>query len=1064
MESLEKGIIPKFIKNPVFGNILMVLFIVTGLVGVKMMIRESFPQFDLDFVNITVAYPGADPAEVEESISRPIEDALEGVSGVQRVFTIAREGVGMGVVEVNPKADADRVQREVKNKIDTINTFPASAEKPIISGFRFDDPVVNIAVWGELPERQLKELARELRTDLLTLPGISRVNLTGIRDYQVSIEVSEARLRQYGLTFSEITAAIRGSSNNFPGGTLRTDEEDFTIRVIGRRYFAREFGDIVLRANQTGSQITLGDVAELVESFDTDSTIHGLFNGKPSVNLAVLKARTEDAITIAERVEGFIAKRRASVPSTVHLSTWLDSSRLVRDRIDLLLKNGLYGLILVFFSLWMFLELRLSFWVTVGIAVSLFGALAIMAVSGQSINLISLFALIMVLGIIVDDAIVVGEAIYVRRENGESAHAAAIGGVREVIWPVTTAILTSILAFTPLLFVSGIMGKFIRVMPGPVIAALFISLFEALIILPVHLRHLPVPHSGKRSPFNIMGRVRDVVNYITDSFVSFIYCPFVDFCIRWRYATLASGVAIILLTIGQVTGGKIKLIMFPEADSDYIHVRLELPGGTPITQTEAAARQVDAAWRATEEHYREQLGGRPLSVAVYANVGGTLALGDEPEVGDNIANIFVELLPTEDRNIHFRDILDVWRAKTGIVPDAIALQFLGFEGGPPGGNIQIDLTGAEEGQLVDAVNALKAQLATYDGVIEIGSDYKPGKQEIRIRRKPAAEALGITLAEIGKQMRAGFYGEEVARVQRGADEVKIMLRYPEDERRSLAQIRHLRIRGRNGAEVPLETVADIEMGPGFAKIRRENGRRKFSVTAETVRGANSEEVMRDLIGNYLPQLTAEYGVRAERGFESADRISSMISIAVGAGVAMLLIYLTMATIFHSYLQPAIIMFAIPFGLVGAIVGHRVYGTPMSMMTFFGMTALTGVVVNDAIVLIVAINERLAKGMPIFEAFREGGKRRFRAIVLTSLTTFAGLFPMLLEKSFQAQVLIPMALSIAFGVLFATIGTLLIIPCLLAVLNDVRCLHYAIWHLRWPESRESVEPSCNIGKL
>ena len=1063
MESLEKGIIPKFIKNPVFGNILMVMFLITGLVGVKMMIRESFPQFDLDFVNITVAYPGADPAEVEESISRPIEDALEGISGVQRVFTVAREGVGIGVVEVNPKANADRVQREVKNKIDTINTFPARSEKPIISGFRFDDPVVNIAVWGDLPERQLKELARELRTDLLTLPGISRVNLTGIRDYQVSIEVSEARLRQYGLSFAEITAAIRRSSDNFPGGTLRTDEEDFTIRVIGRRYFARDFGNIVLRANSDGSQITLGEVAELVDSFDTDSTIHGLFNGHPSVNLAVLKARTEDAITIAERVEKFIAKERQSAPTTVHFSTWLDSSRLVSDRIDLLLKNGRYGLILVFFCLWMFLELRLSFWVTVGIGVSLSGALAIMAASGQSINLISLFALIMVLGIIVDDAIVVGEAIYVRRENGAGSQEAAIEGVREVIWPVLTAVLTSILAFTPLFFISGIMGKFIGVMPGPVIAALFISLFEALIILPVHLRHLPVPHTGKRSIFNIMGRIRDAVTSATDYFVAFIYSPFVDFCIRWRYATLATGVATILLTLGQVTGGKIKLIIFPEADSDYIHVRLELPGGTPISQTEEAARQVDTAWRATDAHFREQLGGKPLAIAVYANVGGTLALGDEPEVGDNIADIFVELLPTEDRNIHFRDILDVWREKTGVIPDAIAVQFLGFQGGPPGGNIQIDLTGAEEGQLVGAVNALKAHLATYDGVIEIGSDYKPGKQEIRVRRKPAAETLGITLAEIGKQLRAGFYGEEVSRIQRGADEVKIMVRYTEDERRSLAQIKHLRIRA-GGAEVPLETVAEIEMGPGFAKIRRENGRRKFTVTAETVRGANSEDVMRDLIKDFLPQLATQYGIKAERGFESADRIDSMVSILVGAIVAMLLIYLTMATIFHSYLQPAIIMFAIPFGLVGAIIGHLIYGMPMSMMTFFGMTALTGVVVNDAIVLIVAINERLAQGMPLFEAFREGGKRRFRAIVLTSLTTFAGLFPMLLEKSFQAQVLIPMALSIAFGVLFATIGTLLIIPCLLAVLNDVRCIIYALWNLRWPDSRESVEPSCNIGRL
>ncbi len=1053
----------RLLRNPVLANNLMVILLAGGAVGLFIMVKESFPDFDLNFISIEVPYPGADPDEIEDGICRPIEEALEGLQGIKTIHTIAAESIGRAIVELTDGADLQTVKEDVRNQIDTITIFPQKSEKPIITDIRFGHQVTHVAIWGDLAERQLKELAYQVKDELVAIPGVSRTDIVGTRDYQISIEISEAKLRQFGLTFDQVADAVSRSSLNLPAGSIRTETEDLKIRILERKYFAAEFNDVIVLARPDGTIIRLPDIADVRDSFDQDFSAYARFNGRPAVNIVVLKTRKEDSIRIAKAVSAYVEKKAKELPPAVHLNLWLDHSRLIQDRIDLLVRNGSIGLFLVFLILWMFSDLRLSFWVTLGIPISLGGGIAIMALTGQSINMISLFGLIMVLGIIVDDAIVVGESIYCRRDQGVDTDVAVVEGTREVMWPVFAAVLTSITAFCPLFFVSGVIGKFIAVLPGPVVGALFISLFEALLILPVHLRHLPRPNVKKEgvARFNPFYQLRRFFSQGLVVFVNKIYGPVMDHLLRWRYATLAASVAVLLVTVGLIRGGIVKFVFFPSSDDDFLVAQVELPNGTPIAETERVTQQLMAAWRETKPLFESKLGNKSLDVAYFSVTGGTMGTGDEPPArGDHITEVFIELLPAEQRNIYYKDIIRTWREKTGLIPAAVSATFSGIGGGPPGGNIEIELLGFDQNVLVTASEKLMAHLTTYNGVYEIKSNFQPGKRELRIALKPSARSLGLTLADVAGQLRQGFYGAEVSRIQRGRDEIKIMVRYPEAERRSLGDLEDIRIRTPDGQEIPFHMVAAVTLQEGYATIRREQGKRLITVTAEADKTANTEEIMGDLFEGYMPELAATHRIIARRGANSRERINSIRSMAKGSAVALLLIYLIMSTIFKSYLQPALIMLTIPFGLVGATVGHILYGLPLTMMSFFGMVALTGIVVNDSIILIVAINERVSGGMPFFEAIREGGKRRFRAIVLTSMTTFGGLAPMIVEKSFQAQFLIPMALSIAFGVAFATLSTLIVVPCMLAALNDLRRVVHSILRFRVP-TREEVEPSIAV---
>lgn len=1034
----DKSLLRLVINNPVSANVLMIVILVGGIFSYLLTVREIFPEVNFDMVMVTVPYPGADPDEIEEGICRPMEESLEGISGAKKVTTIAREGVGMALVEILEGYDVGKIKDDVDNRVSSITTFPTEAERPLISQSQFRSEVLMIAIWGELPLESLKETAYDIKDELVNLEEISSTTLIGDRNYEISIEISEDKLSALNLTHNDVAKALQTSNMNLPAGQIYTPHEDVRLRMIGRGYNADALKKIVLKTDSKGGLIRLGDVANLKDSFDPDNESVSLFNGKPCIILQVNKTGLEDSILISKMVHEFVNKKRHELPPTINLDIWSDNSRMINDRIDLLTRNGAIGLGLVFFFLWLFLDLRLSFWVTLGIPISISGAFIVMYLTGVSINMVSLFALILVLGIIVDDAIIVGESIYVHRENNSSIDA-AIKGTRSVLWPVFSAIITSVVAFLPLFFIDGILGKFIYVMPIPIIAALLISLVEALIILPTHLRHLPriKEEKPKFILFKFTYALRKFFGGGLMKIINNVYGPFLRICIRWKYACMAGSVGIILIISGMFQGGFLKFETFPSSDTDFLFTHIIMPVGTPLKETKKRTELLIASWRKVEEKYKEQLGETKLTNAIYSITGSNINPDDIPELGSHLSSVFVEMAPTEDRNIFYKDIIEEWHKQTGFVSGAEEVLFEGFIGGPPTADIDVLFRGKNSDAIIAASNEFKQILETYDGVYEISSSYKKGKTEFHLKLKPEAENFGVNMALIAQQIRDSYYGNEVMKIQRDRDEVRVMLRLSDPERKNISHFNSLKIRNKSGMEIPVHLLVDFEESNGFSIIEREGGQRLINVQATVVKGVNAGEVMSELKEGILSQLAEKYDVSVEEGFNAQDTADTRTSMKKGFSVAVIIIYLILATIFKSYLQPMIIIFTIPFGIVGAIFGHYIYNLPISTMSFFGMIALTGVVVNDSIVYIEAVNTRLEQGDSFVDALVSGGKTRFRAIILTTLTTFGGIFPMILEKSLQAQVLVPMAISVAFGLVFATFSTLIAIPCLLSIGNDFR---------------------------
>lgn len=1093
------------VRNPVFVNLLMLILVIGGILATLSMKREILPSAHVDIVQVTVPYPGAGPDEVEEGICRKIEEAIEGVEGIKKYSTQSAESMGSATIELADGYDLQKLKDEVADKINAITTFPVDAEKPNIFQATWWHPVVFLSVYGDLPEAQLKELAEDLKDDLSQESGISRVTLFGVRSYEIAIEVSEARLREYGLTFDEVSAAVSRASLNLPGGTVRGLNEEFKVRTMGRRYTAEEFAGIVALSSPGGAIVHLSDIAEVRDTFDEEPVesfftappemvdraingnssdrflgrLSGLFarNGAkdhgaqdngfgeslPSVLLMVMKTEAEDAMVISDVVRRFVREKRDTLPPTVQLTLWNDISVHIQDRIDMLVENGTYGLILVFLMLWIFLDLRLAFWVSMGIPISLAGGMAIGAAMGMSINMISLFALIMMLGIIVDDAIVSGESIYYHRSVGEPALRAAVRGAVEVSWPVTAAVLTTVVAFAPLLFIKGIMGQIIYVIPVIVIAALLVSLIESLVILPCHLRHLPdiraraeaaraAEASGRRPP--LQKRLRHGLTLLIEGVAERLYRPFITKVLAFRYISFAASIAVLLWTAGLVAGGLVKFQFFPAIDGDYVFARVEFPEGTPITATRDALKQIERGFQSISQE-TETGTGEPLIRGIYAIAGQTFL---EPRTGAHLGEMAIELLPTERRKIHYKEIIGLIEDEVGPIPGATTVSYEGSQSGPPGKNIEVWLLSNDHEQLRAAADEVRAYLASREGVYAIEDDFRPGKRELRARLKPEGRTLGLTTADLARQLRQGFYGEESLRVQRGRDEIRVKVRYPGNERQSVTDVESIRIRTAQGSEVPLLAVADVTLEQGYSTIYRNDGRRRVAVTADVVETrTNASEILRDIRETLIPAIAPKYPLV---GFAFEGRQDQMQdvndSLRVWYPLAIMVMYLILATIFRSYIQPAIILAAIPFGIIGAILGHLVSGYDVTMMSMFGMVALSGIVVNDAIVLIERYNRNLAEGQPVMTALVNAGVRRLRAIFLTSVTTFVGLMPLMLERSMQAQFLIPMAIAISYGVLFATGITLVLIPCLIAVLNDLRRVIHLLWFNEWVP-RERLEP-------
>ena len=1053
-----KRVLASFARNTVFANIVLILIFLTGGIATLSMIRENFPEFSLDIIIISVPYPGADPEEVEEGISRKIEEAVEGIEGIKQFNTESSENIGTAWIEVKEDFEVGDVLDKVRTKVNAISTFPVDAEKPVISELTLKDAVMLLYLSGDMSERRIKEWSERIKDDLQALPEVSQVGIFGARGYEIGIEVSEERLREYGLTFDEVAAAIRRNSLNLAGGTIRTKGEEIRVRTMGRKYTGDELSSIVVLARPEGDIITLDRLAQVKDGFSEDP-INARINGEPSVLIIVYKTQEEDALTISQAVQKFMVKKQQGLPQSAKLHILYDNTEMLKRRIDLLVKNGSIGLMIVFLSLWIFLNARLSFWSGMGIPVSIAGALAVLWAMGGTINMISLFGLIMVLGIVVDDAIVVGEAIYVHRKQGKPPIKAAVEGVIEVGMPVIAAVITTIVAFIPLLYVGGIMGKFIAILPVVVIACLAVSLVECLLLLPAHLSHLPDPNAPE-THLNPLTRRLEKIHHLTSRgmewFVARIYTPFLSKALYWRYISFCIAISILLLTIGLMRSGILKFEVFTDVDGFIITSTVEFPSGTPPEVTENAIQQIDAALLRLAEKTQTK-SGDPLIEDRLSLVGQTLS--NLPDSGPHYGSVQAILLESERRGIHTKDLMVEWEKEIGVIPGVKSLTFIGLQHGPPGDPIEVWLQGHNMEDILAAAEDLMERLRQFEGVYQVRSDFSPGKNELRLELKPEAQTLGLTVDDLARQIYAGFYGDEAIRLQRGRDDVRVKVRYTADERRSISDFEQVRIRTMTGHEVPLRSVANISFSPGYSTITRTDGMRRVKVSAGVdTNKANANEIFSELSANYFPQLKHTYpALHVALQGEQKKMRESFDSLYVGFPLAVLGIFIIIATMFRSYTQPFVIMFTVPFGIIGAVIGHLVLGYDLSIMSIFGMVALTGVVVNDAIVLIERINENIAEGMPFFEAILRGGARRFRAIFLTTVSTVGGLSPLIMETDLQAKFLIPMALAIAAGVLFATILTLVLVPSLLTILNDFRLLIHRFRYGYWPK-RVEVEPA------
>ncbi|MCG8458516.1 MAG: efflux RND transporter permease subunit [Holophagales bacterium] len=1041
-----KGLLAYFAGHHVASNLLMLFLLVAGGLSLTTTVIEIFPEFSVDTITVRVPYLGAAPEETEEGVVIKVEEEIASIQGIKRIRSTASEGFGLVTIEIDEGEDNRRVLDDVKSAVDRIETFPAETEQPIVSEVLARRQVISVVVYGDVDQRNLRQLAERVRDDLTALDEITQADLAGVPPYEISIEVSERALRRYGLSFAQVANAVRRSSLDLPGGSVKTEGGEILLRTEGQRYVGREFEQIEVLARPDGSRVLLGEIATVIDGFE-DVDVAARFDGKPAAFVQVYRVGDEGALEVTAAVRDYIAKSEQRMPAGIDLATWQDSSEILRQRIGLLLKNAWIGLALVFITLALFLGLKLAVGTTIGLVAAFMGGLWLLPTFDVTINMISLFAFIVSLGIVVDDAIVVGENVYSHLQRGKRPIEAAILGVREMAMPVVFAVLTSVAAFMPMLLVEGTLGKVMRNIPAVVIAVLLMSLVESLLILPAHL-------SGERKTMGFFGRstapllrgVKALQNLVSSGLERFVHGPYdrlLDLALEWRYVSFATGTAVLLLSVGVLVGGYLKFTFMPTIDADNMTAYLKMPLGTPAEQTQAIANHLEQAAFDVADSYADQL-DEPLIVHLSNTVGsqptsgggGPTSTGSASGSGSHLAEVNVELLPSEVRGLSSSDIMARWREAVGEVPGATALTYTAsiFEAGDA---VSVQLAHSNFDTLLRATEDLEGRIAEFPGTKEIADSFEPGKLELELGLTDTGRALGLELDDLARQVRAGFYGEEVQRIQRGRNDVRVMVRYPEEERRSLGDVEQMRIRLADGSEVPFRSVATVEEGRGFANISRVDRRRVVTVTADVDEAtANANEINQELRQQVLPSLVASYpGLSFDFEGEQREQADSLGSLRRNFFVALLVIYGLLAIPFRSYTQPLIVMSVIPFGFVGAVAGHLLMGMNMSLLSFFGIVALTGVVVNDSLIMIDLVNRERRAGIPMEVAIRDAGKRRFRPILLTTLTTFMGLSPMIFETSLQARFLIPMALSLGFGIVFATAITLILVPVVYRILED-----------------------------
>ncbi len=1066
-----KSVIKWAIHNSPAMNTLMVSVLVIGTACLMGMRREVFPEFDLEIVLISVPYPGASPDEIEEGICQKLEEAVRAIDSIKKQTSVAQEGTGHLILELEPRVDVDRVLNEVRSEIDRIPSFPDLAEDPEVKQITLRQVAIRLGVLGPDVESRdaelaLRDVVEDVREDLLLMPAISQANLIGARDYQIDIEIPEKTLRQYGLSLERVAQIVRRENIELPGGKMKTASQEVLLRGKNKRQTGDEIAKIPLITQGDGVVLTVGDLGVVKDDFTDESSIN-LIDGRPGMMISIDRTANEDLLLICDQVHEYV--NNAKLPAGYELITWQDTAIDVRDRMELLRRNGIQGLILVFIVLAIFLDLRLSFWIALGIPVAVLGSCAVLWATGQSLNMISLFAFLLALGIVVDDAIVIGENIYAHRQRGDDLLTAAVQGAYEVLPSVSASVSTTIIAFIPLLYVSGVMGKFIAVLPVAVIAMLVISLLESTFILPCHLAH--THHRFFRMigvmlyllrPFGwLLHAVNSQMERWLETLIGRVYQPILRWTLRHAMIVIAMAFSLFIVTIGFIPGGITPWSIFPKLDSNWIQAKVTFPDGTPTAQTDAATVRLEKALAEVNREPTRQ--GAPLVRLIHRSVGEVVAPGalgpDSLTSGSHVGMVFVELTDTSQRSLKSEQILSKWRNATGEISGVDSLTFGTPEMGPGGTAVEFKLLApAEEmADLESAIEECKAELARadkYPGVVDIVDDSRPGKWEYQFNIKETAKSMGISAMDLAETVRASFYGAEVMRLQRGRHEVKLMVRYPERDRKSLAALDEIRIRTDNGNERPITEFAKVKVERGYSEINRVNQLRSITITADIIEGqGNARETVKKLKVALMgqpkptrfekllpvpffgpPEVERELGllakypdVRIRWEGQQEQSNESMASLGIGFMVATFAMFALLTLVFRSYVQPLIILCTIPFGLTGAILGHSVMGLPLTMFSLFGLVALTGVVVNDSIVLIDFINKRLAAGDDLQTAIIAGGSRRFRPVVLTSLTTIAGLTPILLEKSFQAQVLIPMANSLCFGLALATVLVLVLVP-------------------------------------
>lgn len=1040
------SIVAWFAKNSVVANLLLFVIAAAGLITIGGLKKEVFPEMSLDIVSIQVAYRGAAPEEVEQAVCIRIEEAIQGIDGIKKMTATANEGMGSVTVEILPEYDVREVLDDIKARVDAIDTFPEETERPVTQELTSRFQVINISISGDADQLTLKRIGERVRDELTAMPAISQAELLNAPPYEISIEVAEEALRRWGLTFDAVANAVRRSSIDLPGGSVKTETGEILLRTKGQAYTGLEFETLPLVTRADGTKILLRDVARVVDGFEeTDQTAK--MDGEPTVMVQVFRVGEQSAIEVADAVYEYIETAQSSMPSGISLTTWQDNAIMLRSRMDLLIRNAITGLLMVFVVLALFLRLRLALWVTVGIPISFLGSLAMMPVFDVSINMMSLFSFILVLGIVVDDAIVVGENIATTQKRDKEGLNAAIKATQEVAVPVIFGVLTTMAAFAPMLFVSGIMGKIMRVFPLIIIPTLFFSLVESKLVLPAHLSHYK--EKKKRDKPNIFSRVwNGFFDFFSDGlefFIQRVYRPTLEIALEWRYLTMSLALVSVLVTMGLVGGGMVKFVLFPEVESDNTVAFLTMPQEAPAEVTATGVAKIERAAielreeliaeRGTDEftHILASVGEHPFRLVQSGPGRGAANFS-----GSHLGEVNIALAPSETRTITAAEIADRWREKVGQIPGAVELTINSdLIGG--GKAIDIQLTGLDLDRVQEAAGVIKAKLAEYAGVVDITDSFRGGKPEIKLAITSKGEALGLTLQDLGRQVRQGFFGEEAQRIQRGRDDIRVMVRYPEDARRSIGDLEDMRVRTPAGDQVPFSTVAVASMGRGFATIARVDRNRSINVQAEVDESVTTGgEVLDSLNVAFLPELLAQYpGISYSFEGSQADMAESMSGLVTGFGVAMFVMYALLAIPLKSYIQPLIVLAAVPFGMVGAIWGHVLLGMPVSFLSMCGMVALAGVVVNDSLVLVNFTNACSTRFGSLEEAVRTAGVARFRPILLTSLTTAAGVTPLILEKSLQAQFLIPMAVALAAGVLFATVVTLVFVPASYLILEDLK---------------------------